>query len=193
MKVGANIGWEPNTWTFTCFVLGEKAVPKGKWKLYSLVSWRLQWSVALKCPRHQHLFSRPGFGIDFWWVFWQSIVKLIFVCSELCEIHKFETSPSLSALPGASLGVRSTGPLAALWKMSNIHTSLHIQILVVILYAYIWKSLPKSWSFNRVLVLMLWLSGCYWSILIQTARLIDKRKWKYFTKIGILLSLINTV
>ena len=120
MKVGANIGWEPNTWTFTCFDFGGKAVPKGKWKCYSYVSCGLQWSVALKCPRHQHLFSRPGFGIDFWWVFWQSnLVNLIFVCSELCEIHKFETSPSLSALPGASLGARSTGPLAALWKMSN--------------------------------------------------------------------------
>ena len=30
VKVGANIGWEPNTWTFTCFDFGGKAVPKGK-------------------------------------------------------------------------------------------------------------------------------------------------------------------
>ena len=42
-------------------------------------------------------------------------------------------------------------------------------------------SLPKSWSIYRVLVLMRWLSGCHWSILIQTAKTYSTWKVKVLT------------
>ena len=115
--MGAKSGYQPITWTFTCFVLGERLC-LFKRKVKALV-WCLGGSSG-RSDQGINIYSQDlAQGLTFGKPLFRLISTLICMFTTCCEIHKFETSPSLSALPGGGLGARSTGSLAALSKMSN--------------------------------------------------------------------------